>query len=214
MPVLVGVAAGIAVVAVVWLITGGARVVIRTCVRIRLRLRSAVRRSFSKVQPDAEEREWIYGDRAFREARPSSGVNPIPDEQLQATSGQRQVDVEVRSPLKGPEEAANPPLVAVEEARERLLGEAKHQAELEASAIVRAAEEKASAIIAAAEVKRARLEEDAAHERALAAEERAKLSVFLNDVLAEVQHLGVRGTNIHTLSELRKLKRSVGSGGE
>ena len=79
-------------------------------------------------------------------------------------------------------------------------------AEAKAGSILEQAQEKADEIVAAAEAAKVQLEQEVARDRALAVEERTKLTAFLSNVLEEVQRAGVPA-NVRNLSELRKLKR-------
>jgi hypothetical protein len=183
-PVLFGVAAVMALVLVVYLLAGGTRLIRRGLLRIKARLRRFFRRrARSASSPDLVERDWIYSDRPVREAKPDAAA-ATPQERTQ--------------PVREPAAAATTGAV---EAPGIL-----RDAEAEAAAILNQAKQEADAILAAANAAKARLEQEAARDRALAAEERTKLTAFLSEVLDEVQRTGV-AAQVTNLDELRKLKR-------
>jgi cell division septum initiation protein DivIVA len=80
------------------------------------------------------------------------------------------------------------------------------EAEARAAEIVEDAERKATETLADAEAAKLRFEREIARERALVAEERAKLSGFLEEVLDAVQRSGVSEGSVLDLTELRALK--------
>ena len=188
MAVLAGVAAVIVVAVVIWLIAGGARAIRRRFAVARARRdrgrgnqRSSQERVGGVVEPD-----WIYGD-----SRRSQATTAPPP------SSSPEVWDDNPGPVAVPLEAVNS-------------GKVFHAAELEAAQILRQAEERAREILAAADAERLRLEREAARDRALAAEERTKLSAFLGNVLKEVQQSGM-GATIRDLRELRDRKEKAGS---
>ena len=180
-PVLAGVAAVVAIVIVFWFVAGGARLIRRKYLRLRGRLRRAVKGAPRPQAVDLAERDWIYSDRPARSA-PQTSVAPAGDEAVE--------DV-------GPPELST----GLDPRAATIL----RHAEAEAAAIVKQAEQKAREILAAAEAGRAELDREAARQRSLAAEERTKLTAFLSDVLDEVQRGGV-AAHVRDLSRLRELK--------
>ena len=182
-PVLGGVAAVVAVVLAVWLLAGGARLFRRSYLRSRAQLRGAVRRGAAPASSsDPAERDWIYRDRPAAEG-PRPSIAPTSD---------------------GPGDVADESVPVTAHAAEATA--ILQDAEAKAASILEQAQEKADEIVAAAEAAKVQLEQEVARDRALAVEERTKLTAFLSNVLDEVQRAGVPA-NVRSLSELRKLKR-------
>jgi vacuolar-type H+-ATPase subunit H len=203
-PVLIGIGAALAALAIVGLIAGVVRGVRRGHrQRVEERSWAEMRRGDADQrnrEPAAEAREAALirdAERSLAEAR--SEASAI------VTEAERKAN-EIAAAAESAREAL---LAAARESAGRAAGQIRKDAKRTASAIVKEAEEKAGEIVAAAELVRAQVERELTRERQLADEKRRELSTLLPALLAEVQRVSGDGaTNVHTLSEVQETRSS------